>query len=244
MVLNHVGQRILPNPRLNFLVDYSPHKFREVVGFAGRESHDGDIRLSHTFDFEAMRQAAPKVQDSPRKPAKCLVWKDSHMVTNFLRFAQVDVPQLLQRNEALRFLLPIRNPIDCALSNLRTGHVAFFGAPDLLSGERPIDAMLSAVLDKIVWFLGLRDASARPERFFLFFQHEIGRRVLEKMLHFLGLPPDEAYLAAVTDAFRVAGGGYKRRKDQRLLGLYASLVSRKFDRYPAIRNALLEFALR
>jgi hypothetical protein len=166
------------------------------------------------------------------------------MVTNFLRSAQVDVPQLLQRNEALRFLLPIRNPIDCALSNLRTGHVAFFGPPDLPSGERSIDAVLSAVLDEIVWFLGVRDASARPERFFLFFQHEIGRHVLEKMLDFLRLPPDEAYLAAVTDAFRVAGGGYNRRKDQRLLGLYASLVSRKFDRYPAIRDALLEFAPR
>jgi hypothetical protein len=64
------------------------------------------------------------------------------------------------------------------------------------------------------------------------------------MLDFLRLPPDEAYLAAVTDAFRVAGGGYKKRKDQQLLDLYASLVSRKFDRYPAIRDALLEFAPR
>ena len=251
VVLNHAGPRIQPNPRLNFLVDYSPDKFREFVGFAGRESdggargqHGGDIRLSHAFGFEAIRQAAAKVQDSPREPAKCLVWKDSHMVTNFLRSAQVDVPQLLRHNEALRFLLPIRNPIDCALSNLRTGHVAFFGAPDLLSGQRPIDAVLSAVLDEIVWFLGLRDASAQPERFFLFFQHELGRRVLEKMLDFLRLRPDEAYLAAVTDAFRVAGGGYKRRKDQRLLGLYASLVTRKFDRHPAIRDALLEFAPR
>jgi hypothetical protein len=252
LVLNHAGQRILPNPQLNFLKDYSPEKFLEFVRYAGhaardgaRGQHGGDIRLSHAFDFAPMRQAAARLGDAPRSPAKCLVWKESHMVTNFLRSAQVDVPRLLERNGKLRFLLPIRNPIDCALSNLRTGHVAFFRLPRPASAERPpLESVLSAVLEEIAWFLGLREDCARPERFFLYFEHEIGPRVLEKMLGFLGLPPDEPYLAAVADAFRVAGGGYRKRKDQRLLDLYSSIVRQKFDRYPQIRDALLEFARR
>ena len=247
-VLNHAGARMLQNPRLNFLAGYSPDKFSEFVRYAGfasrggaRGTYGGDIRLSHAFDFEPMRQAQAKLQGSAPGPTKCLVWKDSHLVTNFLRSARVDVPRLLQCNPKLKFLLPIRNPIDCAISNLRQGHVVFFAPFHSVSPASTVEDVVSAVLDEIAWFVTLQENSGRPENFFLYFEHEIGRRVLEKMLTFLRLPHDEAYLAAAADAFKVGRG---RRKDDRIADLYADQVTQKFGRRPELRDALLQFAQR
>jgi hypothetical protein len=244
-VLNHAGLRILPNPRLNFLGEGSAERFREFVRYAGFASragsagtYGGDIRLSHAYDFEPTRQAEASLRELGRGPTTCLVWKDSQRVTNFLRGAEVDVRSLMQRNEKLRFLLPIRNPIDCAISNLRTGHFQFFLRPQL-SPESPLEEVIAAVLDEIEWFFALRESSGRPERFFFYFEHEIGREALERMLDFLALPRDERYLEAAAGAFRIGG---TRRKDQATIDRYAEQVSKKFARRPQIRDGLLKFA--
>jgi hypothetical protein len=244
-VLNHAGLRILPNPRLNFLADDSPDVFRAFVRYAGFLSraggggpYGGDIRFSHAFDFKPMQQAAARLDDLGRRQTTCLVWKDSQRVTNFLRSARIDVPRLLARNEKLRFLLPVRNPIDCAISNLRTGHFQFLTSRQL-SATSPLEDVVAAVLDEIAWFVALREGSGMPERFFLYFEHEMGREVLEKMLDFLSLPREEAYLAAVADAFRI---GRPRRKEKRIVDAYAEQVSHKFERNRPMREALLEFA--
>jgi len=245
-VLNHAGLRTLQNPRLNFLADYSDDKFREFVRYAGfaarggeRGTHGGDIRLSHAFDRRQMRDAEAKLADLPRARATCLVWKESHMVSNLLRASRVDVGRLLERNGKLRFLLPVRNPIDCAISNLRQGHVQFFAESHGLSLASPQEAVLAAVLDEIAWFLDLRDRSGSRDSFFLFFEHEMGRGVLERLLEFVRLPRDEAYLDAAAESFKAGGG---RRKDEGLVRVYADLVGRKFAHHPQVRDALLKFA--
>jgi hypothetical protein len=248
VVLNHAGVRVLRNPRLNFLADYSPDKFREFVRYAGfssrggmRGMYGGDIRLSHAFDREAMREARAQLQGSARGAARCLVWKDSHLVTNFLRSASIDVRGLLQRNDKIRFLLPIRNPIDCAISNLttRAGQVAFFGQAHGMSSATPLEELVGAVLDEIAWFVSLREASGRPDNFLLYFEHSMGRDVLERMLAFLRLPRDEAYLSAATEAFKSTG---ERRKEARTVERYVDQVNRKFANRPEMRDALLRFA--
>jgi len=100
---------------------------------------------------------------------------------------------------------------------------------------------VGAVLDEIAWFVTLQENSGRPENFFLYFEHEIGPGILEKMLTFLRLPHDEAYLVAAADAFKVGRG---RRKDDRIADLYADQVTQKFGRRPELRDALLQFAQR
>ncbi|HEX7272851.1 MAG TPA: hypothetical protein VF420_11940 [Casimicrobiaceae bacterium] len=247
LVLNHAAIRTLPNAKLNFLANYSRDKFQEFVRYACYASHGGtggqyggDIHLSHGFEREAMRAAEAKLQSRGRGSVKCIVWKDSHLVTNFLREARVDVAALLRRNDRVKFMLPVRNPVDCAISNLQTGHVAFFDPARGLSSGSRVEDVVAGVLDEIAWFLGLRDTSGRPENFFLYFEHEAGRDVLERMLDFLGLPRDETYLAAAADAFKVSGNA---RATQPIEG-YAGEVNRKFERYPAIRDALLKFGQR
>jgi len=244
-VLNHAGLRILPNSRLNFLADGSPDRFREFVRYAGFASrsgsagpYGGDIRLSHAYEFEPTREAEARLRELGRGPTTSLVWKDLQHVTNYLRSAQVDVRALMQRNEKLRFLLPIRNPIDCAISNLRTGHFHFFLRPQL-SAESPLEDVVDAVLDEIEWFIALRDRSGQAERFFIYFEHEMSREVLEQMLAFLALPRDERYLEAAAAAFRI---GRPRRKEQAVIDRFAKQVSKKFQRHPQIRDGLLKFA--
>jgi hypothetical protein len=248
LVLNHAGQRALPNRRLNFLTDYSRDKFLEFVRYAGYASrggaggeYGGDIRLSHAFGFGAMQQAEAKLQGRERGPTRCLVWKESHLVSNVLQRKQVDVTRLLQVNDKLRFMLPVRDPIDCALSNLERGHVKFFRRSPRLTPSSPVDEVLDAVLDEIVWFIDLRESSGCPERFFLYFEHEIGKDVLERMLRFLGLSQDEQYLNVAVHAFRAEGD---RPKEPRIIELYADRVTEKFGRHPEIRDALLRFAHR
>jgi hypothetical protein len=246
IALNHAGVRTLTNPRLNFLRDYTPEKFDEFVRYAvyasrggARGTYGGNIRLSHAFDSEEMQQAAAKLEGSARGKTKSLVWKDSHLVTNFLRTQRIDVLALLERNAQLRFLLPVRNPIDCAISNLHTGHVEFFATSHGLSATSPPEDVVAAVLDEIAWFLALRESSGHAERFFIYFEHEVGPEVLRRMLGFLGLAPDETYLAAAAPAFKVSPAKYDQR---RLADLYATQVEQKFERHPQIREALMQFA--
>jgi hypothetical protein len=246
IVLNHAGVRTLSNPRLNFFWNYTPEKFDDFVRYAvyasrggARGTYGGSIRLSHGFDAEEMQQAAARLQSSTRGRTKSLVWKDSHLVTNFLRSQRIDVAQLLERNTKLRFLLPVRNPVDCAMSNLRTGHIGFFRTAHGLSAESPVEDVVAAVLDEITWFLDLRERSGHADRFFLYFEHEIGKEVLRRMLAFLGLSPNETYLAAAAEAFKVSPAEYDTKP---FLESYAGQVKRKFERYPEVRDALLRFA--
>ena len=245
-VLNHAGRRTLRNPRLNFLANRSLATFAEFVRYAGfaaragaRGMHGGDIRLSHAFDRAAMREADAKLRGARAEPARCLVWKESQHVGNFLRAARIDVRELLAAIPRLRFLLPIRNPIDCAMSNLRRGHVHALGVHHGVSKSSALDAVVAAVLDEIAWFFALRDASGRPDCFCHYFEHEMGRELLERLLRFLDLPADETYFTTAAEVFKAdpAPG-----KDARVLERYAELVRQKFAQMPELRDSLLRFA--
>jgi hypothetical protein len=245
VVLNHAGRRTLRNRRINFLADGSPDKLAEFVRYAGfaarggeRGMHGGDIRLSHAFDRDAMRRADAQLAHAGKGPVRCLVWKESQRVTNFLRDARVDVARLMDANPKLRLILPVRNPIDCAISNVRRGHVRLLARHHALSPESSMEDVVGAVLDEIAWFAALRESSRCPERFFVYFEHEIGRSVLEGMLAFLGLPADPDYLAAATKAFKADRAS---PKEPRLVSRYAEMVREKFSRQDDIRNRLLQF---
>jgi hypothetical protein len=185
-----------------------------------------------------MRRADASVKRSPERTAKCLVWKESQLVTNFLREERIDVAALLEANPRLRFMLPVRNPIECAVSNVRRGHVRALGGGRGLSRSSPIRDVVAAVLDEIRWFVELREASGRPERFMLFFEHEMGRGVLEQMLRFLALDMDEAFLAAAAEAFTSERAP---ARNPGLVARYVQLVQERFFDRTEIRDALLRF---
>ena len=126
-VLNH-GFSINKSDKTNFLLSYSDKKFDnfifEVLEIARKGQsiprEGGVVTASHAFmDYEIMRKTFyERYKNTHKENVRSIVWKDSQHNTNILMPSDFD--DLLSKNHKLRFLLPIRNPMDCAVSNARS----------------------------------------------------------------------------------------------------------------------------
>jgi hypothetical protein len=157
------------------------------------------------------------------------VWKESLLVTNELR--AVDVTALLEKHSRLRFLLPVRSPLDCALSNVRSGHA------ELLTQSHDVADVLAAVMHELAWFRRL--ARRHPDRFFSFFAYEWDERLLERLAGFLRLEHDETWVRDALASFHV-GGTYDHDDD--LVEAYLGLVRREFGEDDEFAGGLERFA--
>ena len=242
-VLNHAARRIFGNSKVDFLSDYSEEKFIRFIKFAveisgkgHRGSMGGSITYSHAFDSKHnMRKAFVNTGLELRKQQiKCLFWKESLRTSNLIREKHVDLGSILAKEERLRFLMPIRNPLDCAVSNLKTGHVRLFQGLDKGSSVLQV---VRAVLDEIHRFATYGEKF--PGRFFYFFEHAISREMLINLATFLKLDPNEAWLS---DALSVMTTKSNYAHDNELLAFYRETVNDKFSRFPALSEGLLTFA--
>ena len=154
-VLNHAAMRVLDDDAINFLSHYSDERFGRFCSFAIEESqggkrgdYGGSITLSHAFDHEVMSSAyEERYGGNLRKDeVRSIVWKDSQRLTNFLRDNKL-LDQALESNEKIRFLMPIRNPMDCAISNSNSRK-----SEHLLSRGGSLHDVLGAVCREIAWF--------------------------------------------------------------------------------------------
>lgn len=191
-VLNHAAIRVLPIEDVNFLLDYSESKFESFVRYAvhisqeGRAgAHGGTIASSHVFAQETMRRTYEDRYGKSliKGDIWCLLWKDSMRVANFIRENNVDLADILAQNEKLRFLMPIRNPLDCAVSNYRNGQARHF----LDLENYRLENILDCILREILWFLDLQ--KDHPERFFYFFENDFDESLLSSLADFLCLEP-------------------------------------------------------
>ena len=158
-VLNHGGKRIFGCRQLDFLSDYSEEKLNRFIQYAIRIStkgkrgaHGGSIKFSHAFDNKhAMKEVFRGTGDGIlKKEIKCLFWKESLMTSNMIRQKNVDLGTIFERDQRLRFILPIRNPLDCAISNIKTGGVNRFKGLKTKSTEIEV---VQAILDEILWWV-------------------------------------------------------------------------------------------
>ena len=242
-VLNHAGERILNHRRLDFLRFDDPATFDAFTRYAIRISHGGrrgdyggSITLSHAFANhpklrELYREAfgASLVKDMIHS----VFWKESLAVANHIRAHEIDVGRLLEENSRLRFLLPVRNPLDCAASNLKTGHASRFRH---LNARAPIERVVEAVLGEFRWFLELHDRHS--DRFFYFFEHEFGRPMLRDMAQFLQIEADERWYE---NAVRVFESQSPYHHSIELWEFYANAVRERFSSQPEFAGKLLEF---
>jgi len=187
-VLNHGGNRVFKINDLNFLKNYSQKKFDNFCKFAvytsqgGRKGdYGGSIRYSHAFSKSIMKTTYEnRFGDSYLKDnIDCIVWKESLMVSNYLRKYNIDFQKLFDTFNKLRFLMPVRNPLDCTISNLRTGHVKRFAG----SKKKEKKDVLEAILKEFSWFLKLHKKF--PNKFFYFFQDELNETIFKRMASFL-----------------------------------------------------------
>jgi hypothetical protein len=238
-VLNHGSRRIFGDDRIDFIKDYSEARYARFVRYAlcasengRRGSHGGSITRSHAVVdrpdmLQAMEQLGPK--DAPT----ALVWKESLRTANHLRACGIDPGNLLKDNSQLRFLLPIRHPIDCATSNVRTGHVRVFEG---LDRSTTVEDALAAVVKEIAWFRRLQ--RQHPHRFHHYFGYDAPAPVLHGLAGFLDLDAPEQWLRAGTQAFQV---GAQYEHSQALVDCYRNLVGETFTDDPEFSQGLLAF---
>ena len=241
-VLNHAGVRILGNPLLDFFVASDTAVFREFCRFAVTASasglpgrHGGSIRHSHAFGarHEVSRLYADRFGETDLKSRiVTLVWKESLDVSRHIRQHAVDVAALLKKHAELRFLMPVRHPIDCAYSNIASKHARS------LVRERPIsfEKVLAAVIDELCWFAALRESA--PDRMLLFFEYEIGRPLIRQLQTFLELEADEEWTEAASRAL-VSKKHYDR--NPAAIEAFRRILAEKCAAHPDLHSALAEF---
>ncbi len=240
-VLNHAGGRVFRHRGLDFIADPRPETLEAFARYAialsagGKQGdYGGSILLSHAFEREAARQRyAARFGDLRVKPVvRSLVWKESMVVTNRLRRLSSLEPLLAL--EKLRFVHPLRDPIDCAHSNLSTGHVRHLGA-------RPGDLgdVVRAILEELEWFCELK--AAHPARCFLLIEDEVDEARLEAFAAFHEIDADRQWLDDAASVYRL---GRPYPVPAAVLEQYRRQVDDRFARFPEIRNALLRLGAR
>jgi hypothetical protein len=241
-VLNHGGGRIFGRRNVDFLSDYTEEKFDRFIQYAIRLStkgkrgrYGGSITLSHAFDSgHPMKEIFFSTGNRLlKKKIRCLFWKESFRTSRLIREKNVDLGSIFKRNDRLRFLLPIRNPLDCALSNMKTGHVNLF---ENLNGQSTEFEVLQAVLDEILWFAKLEEEY--PGRFFHYFEHSISREMLGRLASFLELDPLESWFDSALLAMKPKGG---YQHDDDLVAFYRQYVNDEFVCFPDLSAGLLLF---
>ena len=240
-VLNHAGTRIYGNKQVDFLSDYSDERFKRFIQFAiriskgHRKKRGGSITYSHTFNPKyKLNELHQKTGEGlVKEHIRCLFWKESHRTSNLIRDKHVDLGAIFNQNDQLRFLQPIRNPMDCAISNLKNnGHMRTFG----LTRNSSVMEVTQAILDEICWFGELE--RLYPGRFFYYFEHEISRPMLINLAKFLRLDPIETWL---TDALSVMKTKPSYAHDGDLYKSYREYIIKKFSHLPALAEGLLLF---
>jgi len=243
-VLNHAGIRILTKDNRNFLLHNNLQTFKNFLAFAikasiggSRADYGGSITLSHAFDDKHVigRIYQNRYGNSLIKNSiHCFFWKESLRVSNFIRKNNINLSEHFQRNRLLRFLMPIRNPLDCAMSNLKGKVTLFTGLHDFSP-----KSVLTAILKEFAWFLDLKRQF--PDRFFYFFEHDFNRATLEEMAGFLGIETEPQWVEDSLQAFEVTSP-YKHSSD--FIEFYKQSVKTIFKDDPVFLENLLKFTVR
>lgn len=242
-VLNHAGDRTFSNKELNIFYDYSDEKFDKFLKYAVIEStrgkqgqYGGSILYSHAFDANRKMPALyAKMYGNKllKDDIRCLFWKEPLRTANYIRNHNVDLGEILSRNDRLKFVMPVRNPMDCAKSNLKTGHVKLFSG---LALPASVENVLLAIFNEYLWFLDLK--SRYPSRFFYYFEHQLGVDTLKDLASFLGLGFDDQWCAAAIEGFSVKSP--YQHTDQ-LKDFYTHRVNELFEHQPEFAEKLLLF---
>ncbi len=241
-ILNHAGMRIYGNERIDFISDYNKEKLDRFIKYAimistkgERGNYGGSILYSHAFDSKyIMKDIYDRTNSGVlKKQVTCLFWKESLMTSNLIRERNVDLAAIFEKEERLRFLLPIRNPLDCAVSNLKTGHARLFKG---LGSEPSQSEVVQAILDEILWFANLQEKY--PDRFSYYFEHEISREMLFKLAAFLRVNASESWL---NDAILVMKSRSSYQHSSKIVDLYRECVNDRFKHFPALHEGLILF---
>lgn len=232
-VLNHAGRRVF-NKEIDFLKNYSEKRFNKFLMFAvyasirgKRGNYGGGIFHSHAFDHDILKKKYySRYKKHLKKNIRCIFWKESLRVSNHIK--NININEILSKNKKLKFILPVRNPIDCAYSNLKTGHYKIFG-----NKIKNIDECLEEIFREFIFFLKLKEKY--PLNFFYFFQDEFNKQ-LPEMASFLDIPKEEIWL---NDSLEVIKMRSTYSYDKKIVSKYLELTNKYFKTHPEFKKHLV-----
>jgi len=241
-VLNHGGERIFPLKKIDFLSDYSEKRFRRFVKYmvyisAGGKTGDygGSITLSHAFDHEIVKDAYRKRFGSStvKKTIRSVFWKEPLRTVNFIRNHGVELEEIFEMNKKLKFLMPVRNPLDTAISNTGRPHHKIFAGLE----ENTVENVLDRVLFEISWFLDLQKRF--PDRFFYFLENEFDERMLDRIAEFLSISSDERWKRDSLRCYRLKP---HYEYSASYINHYKKLLEKNLSGHPEMREKMEAFS--
>jgi hypothetical protein len=240
-VLNHAWGRQREQAEALF-EEPGGHRYERFVRMAvarsqgGRRGrYGGSVTHSHAFKRPAMREAYERRYGKAviKEDIRCVYWKSAKQVTRYVREHGIDLAEVAEREPRLRFMMPLRNPLDCALSNYRKGHHRHF--PQLAGG--PVEPVIDFMTELVGWFLDLR--REHPSAFFGFLESEWGRPMLERLASFLRVDTDEIWMR---DVLRSQPRGTAYDYDPAHLKVYAESLRTHLHGHPEIQREFAERA--
>ncbi len=243
-VLNHGSSRILPIKKANFFSNYTEEKFNAFLRYSiylslGGKRGDlgGSITLGHAFQDGDKVSAAYRARfgdEIVKQDIRSFFWKESMKVTNYLRKHHIDFDALFAQNSKLRFLMPFRNPLDCAFSNQRKGHDKYFERLQSKK-DQTTENILECIIQEMAWFLSLK--KQYPNRFFYYTENQFGEREIIKLGHFLQLPHDEQWIQDVKKCYDLNPSRYQY--SGALLMHYRQCLDRYLGNFPEVQEKLV-----
>ena len=131
----------------------------------------------------------------------------------------------------LKLILPIRNPIDCAKSNLDSGHWRFLATSECAT----FDYLVTAILTNIRRLHS--HPALTPDRFLMVWQPELTSKSLVDLCEFCGIHPDRRWMENVATNVTIK----KRSATGEEKSLYAGQVDLLFRDLPMMHERLLDF---
>ena len=241
-VLNHAHERILPHQEVDFFNDYTLDKWKRFLQYVlhislggGRGRTGGSILYSHAFDHGNVKDMYRKRYGE--KPIKdhihSILWKEGLYLANHLRKHNIDPLYLIEQQNRLKFVLPIRNVLDCAVSNKKTTLAYIFND---INEDSSLKEIISAILEEHLAFF--KRQQKMPSHFFHFFEHSFNKKTLMDYCKFANIPFDEQWAIDVLSIFDVKS---KYDHDQEIIQFFKEEVEVKFYDYPEVKTNLLAF---
>ena len=237
IVLNHSGKRILHRRSLNWIRNPEPQTSDRFIRAAvrlcqggRRGGYGGSILLSHGFDDVEVRRAYQRrFQDKIIKNnVSVLYWKESMLVTNYFISCQ-SIHDVLTCLPNILFLVPVRNPIDCAKSNVATGHWKH------ITDEPRLGKVLDRIIELYSWIWSVR--VDYKNRFLFLWEHETAVANLHSLARFANLSHDPVWISDVTATLGVR----KRQRTSEELEEFERCVLRRTNQGSELQRQLLQF---
>ncbi|MFC3150002.1 sulfotransferase domain-containing protein [Litoribrevibacter euphylliae] len=192
-VLNHAFERVLTIKNINFFDEFQIEKLDSFIKYViyisasgTRGSFGGSILHSHAFaNYPGMQAAYTNRygKQTVKKNIKSIFWKESLTVTRYLQnLPEKSLDSLLENNKKIKLLLPIRNPIDCGISNLKTGSMA----KELTGKKLPeLRDAFTAIIKIFEWFQDIK--RDHPEQTIIITQRDLENKSISSISSFLGV---------------------------------------------------------